>query len=333
MAYARILITPGEPAGIGPDVLIQAAQQAFPAELIAITDPALIAERARALHLPIKIIECDLADAERIPHQPGTLRIHRVTFSGLVTAGQLNKNHARDVLRSLQIAADACLHQQADGIVTGPVHKGIINDAGVTFTGHTEFFAQAANVAQTVMLFIVDDLKAALLTTHLPLKAVPAAITPAKLQAVLTILNHDLKKYFQINAPRILVAGLNPHAGEDGHMGREEIDIIKPVLEQLRQQGLCIDGPLPADTIFTPDVLQRGDVVLGMYHDQILPVIKYVGFDRAVNMTLGLPFVRTSVDHGTALDIAGKGGANAGSLCAAINLAIKTSAIPPSSIG
>ena len=322
MNLARILITPGEPAGIGPDVLIEAAQQPWNADLIAIADPALIAECAQLLQRPLQIIECDITDQNRIMHQPGSLRIHPVTFPGKITPGKLNIENAPAVMQCLQIAADACMNHQADAVVTGPVHKAIMNNAGIPFTGHTEFFANAANVTQTVMLFVVDNIKAALLTTHLPLKNVSAAITSEKLQSVLTILHHDLKKYFHMSHPRILVAGLNPHAGEDGHLGNEEIDIITPALTQLRQQGFHIDGPLPADTIFTPAVLHQADAVLGMYHDQILPVIKFMGFDRAVNMTLGLPFVRTSVDHGTALDIAGSGRANAGSLCAAITLAI-----------
>lgn len=322
MKIPRILITPGEPAGIGPDVLIQAAQQAWNAELIAMTDPAMIAERARELNLPISIIECDLQHQERTSHQAGTLHIHPVKFPGTVTAGKLNLDNAQTVLLSLQLAAAGCLNEEADAIVTGPVHKGVMNDAGITFSGHTEFFAQATGTEQTVMLFVVDQIKAALLTTHLPLKNVAAAVTHEKLLSVLNILHHDLKKYFHLHTPHILVAGLNPHAGEGGYLGREEIDIITPALQQLRQQGLDVEGPLPADTIFTPALLKHADAVLGMYHDQILPVIKYIGFDRAVNMTLGLPFVRTSVDHGTALDIAGSGLSNPGSMMAAIKLAI-----------
>lgn len=322
MKPPRILITPGEPAGIGPDVLIQAAQHAWDAELIAITDPAIIAERARALNIPINIIECDLLHHERTSHQAGTLHIHPVTFPEKVTAGKLTLNNAQTVLLALQLAAAGCLNEEADAIVTGPVHKGVMNDAGIAFSGHTEFFAQATGTEQTVMLFVVDQIKAALLTTHLPLKNVAAAVTHEKLLSVLNILHHDLKKYFHLHTPHILVAGLNPHAGESGHLGREEIDIIAPALEQLRQQGLDIEGPLPADTIFTPAKLQHADAILGMYHDQVLPVIKHIGFDRAVNMTLGLPFVRTSVDHGTALDIAGSGLSNPGSMMAALRLAI-----------
>ncbi len=322
MHRARILITPGEPAGIGPDVLIQAAQQPWQADLIAISDPALMQDRARALHLPLTIIECDLTDQERRLHQPGTLRVHPIRFTAPVIAGQLNIAHAKPILHSLQLAAQSCLSKHADALVTGPVHKGIMNEAGIPFTGHTEFLAEVCGVAQTAMLFVVDTLKAALVTTHIPLKDVPASVTAAKIQSILHIMQHDLKKYFGLEAPHILVAGLNPHAGENGHMGQEEITVIQPALEQLRREGLSLEGPLPADTLFTPAVLATGDAVLGMYHDQILPAIKQLGFDRAVNMTLGLPILRTSVDHGTALSLAGTGRADAGSLCAAISLAL-----------
>jgi 4-hydroxythreonine-4-phosphate dehydrogenase len=322
MMMPRILITPGEPAGIGPDVVLQAAQQTWPAELIAITDPAVLTARAKQINLPIKLIECDLKHAERAPHQPGTLSIHPVKFADVVP-GQLNHDNAAIVVNTLKIAAEQCQQHYANAVVTGPVHKGIINEAGIPFSGHTEFFAQAAGVTQTVMLFVVDQLKAALLTTHLPLKDVPAAVTRAKLISVLTILHHDLQKYFRVTDPTILVAGLNPHAGENGHMGREEIDVITPALEELHRQGMNIKGPLPADTIFTPGIISGADAVLGMYHDQILPVIKNIGFDRAVNMTLGLPYVRTSVDHGTALDVAGSGRADAGSMKAALRLAVE----------
>lgn len=325
MTKPRIVITPGEPAGIGPDVTIKAAQLAFDADLIAVTDPVMLAERARLLNLPLKIIECDLHDASIETHAPGSLRVHPVNFAVPVKPSELRKENAAAVARTLQIAADACVQHKASAVVTGPVQKNLMNDAGIAFTGHTEFFAKHAHVRQTVMLFVVDQLKAALVTTHLPLKEVAAAVTPAKIQDVLTIVHQDFKKYFRIPAPRMLVAGLNPHAGESGHLGREEIDVIQPALESLRKQGLQIEGPLPADTMFIPEMMKKADVMIGMYHDQILPVIKYIGFDRAVNMTLGLPYVRTSVDHGTALPLAGTGAANAGSLCAAIRLAIASS--------
>lgn len=330
MKLPRIVITPGEPAGIGPDVLLQAAQSPWDAELIAIADPVVLGVRAHAIKSPVKIIECSLEDAERVPHQPGTLRVYPVQFLDAVVPGKLNLHNTPVVIQSLQMAADACMKHLADAIVTGPIHKGILNDAGIPFTGHTEFLAQAAGVKQTVMLFVVDQLKTALLTTHLPLNKVAEAVTHDKLISVLTILHHDLKKYFGIASPRILITGLNPHAGENGHLGKEEIEIITPALNELRKRGMQLEGPLPADTTFTPDMLKTADAVLGMYHDQVLPVIKHIGFDRAVNMTLGLPFVRTSVDHGTALDLAGSGKTNDGSMRAAIKLAINAAALPSS---
>ena len=326
----NVTYTPGEPAGIGPDVVIQAAQQSFPADLIAISDPAMLAARAKLLNLPLKIIEINLDDKVRVLHQPGTLRVHPIQFPHAVQPGELARENALTVIHALQLATNTCFQNQADAIVTGPVQKSIINEAGFAFSGHTEFFANAANVKQTVMLFVIDKIKAAIVTTHLPLKDVPAAVTAERIMTVCTILNHYLKIYFHLAKPRILVAGLNPHAGEGGHLGKEEIQIMKPALQRLRDEGIQVEGPLPADTMFTPDVMQKGDVLLGMYHDQILPVVKHMGFDRAVNMTLGLPFIRTSVDHGTALTLAGKGGANPGSLVAAIQLAIATQ---PSSNG
>lgn len=329
MTTPRLLITPGEPAGIGPDVTIQAAMQNWHADLIAIADPDVMSARAKALNLPLKLIECDITNTEQAAHQAGCLRIHPMHFPAAVTLGKLNIENAGTVLKSLTIAADACMKNKSNILVTGPVHKAVMNNAGIPFSGHTEFLAQHAGVKQTVMLFVVDPLKAALLTTHLPLRDVAGAVTAEKIKSVITILHHDLKKYFNIPSPKILMAGLNPHAGEMGHMGREEIDIIQPALDQLRQQGLDIEGPLPADTLFTPSVLKKADVILGMYHDQILPVIKYLGFDRAVNVTLGLPYLRTSVDHGTALSIAGTPAVNAGSMCAALQLATATASSPP----
>lgn len=330
MNVPRIIITPGEPAGVGPDVLIQAAQLSWPVELVAITDPSMLAARAKTLQLALKIVECGLDHHAEKSHQTGVLHVHPVPFNTTVVPGKLDKEHAFTVMKTLQLAAHACLTGHAQAVVTGPVHKGVMNDAGIAFTGHTEFFAHTAHVSHTVMLFVVDQIKAALVTTHVPLKDVAHLATKEKITAVATILNDYLKSYFKISEPRILVAGLNPHAGEGGHLGMEEKLVIEPALAAMRAQGLLLEGPLPADTIFTPSVLQRGDAVLGMYHDQLLPVIKYAGFDRAVNVTLGLPFIRTSVDHGTALDLAGTGRANAGSLIAAIELAI---AIQPSSNG
>lgn len=322
MTLPRILMTPGEPAGIGPDVLIKAAQLPWPVEMVALTDPSMLASRAKKLGLPLKMVECTLDEPPQSPHQAGVLLVHPVLFNTTVIPGKLDKEHAFTVLKTLQLAAQTCLAGKAQAIVTAPVHKGILNDAGIAFSGHTEFFAHLANVPQTVMLFVVDQIKAALVTTHLPLKEVPPHLTKEKIVTVATLLHQYLKTYFKLDAPRLLVTGLNPHAGEGGHLGKEESLVIEPALAVLRAKGIKVEGPLPADTIFIPSVLQRGDAVLSMYHDQLLPVIKYAGFDRAVNVTLGLPFVRTSVDHGTALDLAGTGRANAGSLIEAIKLAI-----------
>ncbi len=316
----RILITPGEPAGIGPDITLKLIQQPFPHQLIAIADPDMMRARAEMLGLPVKINIVDL-NAANEKHQAGVLNMVPVTLDGKVTPGKLNTKHANYVLETLKTAATLCLEQKADGLATAPVHKGVINDAGIPFSGHTEFFAQCCGVPLTVMFFVVDDLKVALLTTHLPLKDVANAITPKRMEETIHILQKSLQTQFNIPTPRILVCGLNPHAGENGHLGREEIDIIAPTLERLRKtHGYHLRGPLPADTIFTPQQIKTGDAVLAMYHDQALPLIKYLGFDRAVNVTLGLPFIRTSVDHGTALDIAGTGKADIGSLVAAIKL-------------
>lgn len=319
----RILMTPGEPAGIGPDITIQIAQQPWAAELVAIADPDLLLQRARLLGLPLELIECNLEESST-PHQAGKLKILPVRLQGKkVEAGKLNPAHANYVIHTLEAAASCCLNQKTHALVTGPVNKSVINEAGIAFTGHTEFFAQQCRVNQTVMLFVVDDLKVALATTHLPLSQVPGAIQKETLRLVLITLNEGLKKQFSLAAPRILVCGLNPHAGENGYLGREEIDIITPLLVELRKQGYLLQGPLPADTIFTPKHLQQADAVLAMYHDQALPLVKYIGFNHAVNVTLGLPFIRTSVDHGTALDIAATGRADTGSMEAAIKLAIK----------
>jgi 4-hydroxythreonine-4-phosphate dehydrogenase len=321
-AVKRLLITPGEPAGIGPDITVQLAQQSFPAELVVIADPLLLSSRAKSLGLPLNIVECDLHAAPE-PNLSGTIKIIPQLLNTAVTSGKLNPANSEYVLRTLKTAADLCIKNQANGIVTGPVHKGVMNDAGISFSGHTEFFAEYCEVPQTVMLFVVNELKVALVTTHLPLSAVSQAITREKLQAVLAVLNTELKRQFHLSSPLILVCGLNPHAGENGYLGREEIDTVIPLLNELRAQGYQLEGPLPADTIFTQPYLERADAVLAMYHDQALPLVKYLGFGSAVNVTLGLPFVRTSVDHGTALDIAGSVKADAGSMVAAVRLAMK----------
>jgi len=318
----RILVTPGEPAGIGPDIVIQIAQLPWPVELVAIADPDLLTQRAKQLGLPLRLITGDSGQGQE-SHQPGSLKIIPVKLNIPAEPGTLNAGNSEYVLRTLEIAADLCKKNMADAVVTGPVHKGIINQANIPFTGHTEFFAHFCQVQHTVMLFVVDQMKVALATTHIPLAKVPHAITKERLHLVLSILNSELQQKFHIKSPRMLVCGLNPHAGEGGYLGREEIDVIAPVLKELQEQNYIVDGPLPADTIFTPKNLEQADVVLAMYHDQALPVVKYAGFGHAVNVTLGLPFVRTSVDHGTAIGIAGTGAADAGSMKAAIELAIK----------
>lgn len=318
----RLLITPGEPAGIGPDITVKLAQEAWDVEIIAIADPALLMERANQLGLPLVCVPCDL-QSPPTAHQPGQLKVLPISLHQPVTPGTLSTANAGYVLQTLNTAAELCLSNQADAIVTGPVHKGVMNEAGIPFSGHTEYFAEVCHVPQTIMLFVVEQLKVALMTTHLPLSAVPSAITQTKITSTLQLLNDELKTKFHVAAPRILVCGLNPHAGENGHLGREEIDVIRPAIETLRQQGLLIEGPLPADTVFTPPFMARAEVIVGMYHDQVLPVVKTLGFGNAVNVTLGLPFIRTSVDHGTALDVAGTGQADAGSLSVAMKLAVE----------
>jgi 4-hydroxythreonine-4-phosphate dehydrogenase len=319
----RLVLTPGEPAGIGPDITIMMAQQDWPAEIIVIADPVLLQERATQLSLPLKIEQADL-DLPVQASKAQTLKVLPIQ-AGSVTPGQLSIKNAAYVLETLALATKLCLEKKADAIVTGPVQKEIINQAGIAFSGHTEFFAEVSSVAQTIMLFVVNELKVALLTTHLPLANVPNAITSDKLKRTCLLLNNELKKWFGLNNPRIAICGLNPHAGEGGYLGREEIDTIIPAMQQLSAEGLCVIGPFPADTIFTPSQLIKADVVLAMYHDQALPVVKYAGFGNAVNVTLGLPFIRTSVDHGTALDKAGSGLADASSLIAAMQLALKLS--------
>lgn len=317
-----IVITPGEPAGIGPDLLIQLAQQAWPVELVACADPNLLLERAKTLSLPLTLGKYEPNDVPKA-HTAGHLSIVSVPLNASVKAGELNVNNGNYVVETLARACDGCLTGEFSAIVTGPVHKGIINDAGVSFSGHTEFFADRSGCDRVVMMLATEELRVALATTHLPLKDVSAAITQQSLHEVITILHHDLQTKFGIEKPVIYVCGLNPHAGEGGHMGTEEIDTIEPALESLQAQGIHLVGPLPADTLFQAKYLDHADAVLAMYHDQGLPVLKYQGFGRAVNITLGLPFIRTSVDHGTALELAGTGHADAGSFITALTLAIQ----------
>ncbi len=319
-SVARLFLTPGEPAGIGPDLVALAAGRRHGAELVAVADPSLLAQRARALKLRLTLREFDPSVPAR-PHQPGHLAIAPVALRAPARAGRLDPANAAYVLETLRRAVELCREKRRAALVTGPVHKGVINDAGMPFTGHTEYLAGLCGAPTPVMLLVAGTLRVALATTHLPLRDVPAAITAERLRAVLTVLAADLRTKLRIARPRILVAGLNPHAGEGGHLGREDADVIEPVVRELRARGLRLTGPLPADTLFTRERLREADAVLAMYHDQGLPVLKYAGFGEAVNVTLGLPLLRTSVDHGTALDLAGSGRADPGSLLAALRLA------------
>lgn len=321
MPLPRIILTSGEPAGIGPDLCIAIASRSWPCDLVVTGDMGLLEDRARQLNANIRFAAVEQF-AQRTVHQPGTLRVLHQPTSAAVRAGTVDVANARYVLKLLDSAADGCLRGDFDAMVTAPAQKSIINDAGIAFSGHTEYLAERTGAALPVMMLTAGRLRVALATTHLPLAAVSAAITRASLEQVLRILDHDLRTRFDLRAPRILVCGLNPHAGESGHLGREEIDVITPVLIALRSQGLQLIGPVPADTAFTPHQLEQADAVLAMYHDQGLPVLKYAGFGNAVNVTLGLPIIRTSVDHGTALKLAGTGHADAGSLVAAVEMAI-----------
>ncbi|MEQ6968720.1 4-hydroxythreonine-4-phosphate dehydrogenase PdxA [Pectobacterium sp. S5] len=318
----RVVITPGEPAGIGPDLVIALAQQAWPVELVICADPDLLLSRALQLSMPLTLRDYQPGQRAQ-PQQAGSLTILPIAAPATIIPGDLNVANSAYVVETLARACDGCLNGEFAALITGPVHKGIINDAGVPFSGHTEFFADRSHCERVVMMLATEELRVALATTHLPLAAVSAAITRQSLHEVITILHHDLQTKFGIAQPQIYVCGLNPHAGEGGHMGREELDVINPALDELRQQGITLVGPLPADTLFQPKYLQHADAVLAMYHDQGLPVLKYQGFGRAVNITLGLPFIRTSVDHGTALELAATGSADPGSFITALNLAIK----------
>lgn len=316
-----LVITPGEPAGVGPDLIISLAQMSWDLPWVVCADPQLLKTRAELLNLPLSLVEYDPATPPQI-HTPSQIYVLPIALHTNVIPSTLDTRNGLYVVETLARACDGCLNGEFSALVTGPVHKGIINDAGVHFTGHTEFFADRSHCERVVMMLATDTLRVALATTHLPLRDVADAITGELLHEIITILNHDLKTKFGIAEPQIYVCGLNPHAGESGHMGREEIDIIEPALTQLRQQGVHLHGPYPADTLFQPKYLTHADAVLAMYHDQGLPVLKYEGFGRAVNITLGLPFIRTSVDHGTALELAGTKSADAGSFCTALNLAI-----------
>lgn len=318
----RLAVTPGEPAGIGPDLCVQLAQSAQPHELVMIADPQLLCDRAQQLALPLTIRTFD----PKLPVQgtaAGEICVLPIQLRTNCVAGKLSAANGHYVLDTLATATDGCLDQTFAGLITAPVHKGVINEAGIPFSGHTEFLQERCQVDQVVMMLATAKLRVALVTTHLPLADVATAITAKKLSSVCRILHQDLQRYFGLPHPRILVCGLNPHAGESGHLGREEIEVIGPTLEQLRTEGLNLIGPLPADTLYTEHHLKHADATLAMYHDQGLPVLKYQGFGQAVNITLGLPIIRTSVDHGTALDLAGTGKADLGSLQTALSYAIQ----------
>jgi 4-hydroxythreonine-4-phosphate dehydrogenase len=320
-----LAVTAGEPAGIGPDLCVALARETLPCRLTVLGDIGVLRARAAQLGIAVEF----LAGGTVPPHRAGALHVRAVPVAAPVTAGRLDARNSAHVLALLDAALDGCLNGTFRAMVTAPVHKGIINDAGFAFTGHTEYLADRSATRRVVMMLAGGGLRVALATTHLPLREVADAITPDLLEEVLRILDADLKRKFGIDRPRILVAGLNPHAGESGHLGREEIDIVEPVLTRLRGEGLDLAGPLPADTLFSRIRHEPCDAVLAMYHDQGLPVLKFASFGAGVNVTLGLPFIRTSVDHGTALDLAGSGRAEVGSLMAAIGMALEMAARAP----
>lgn len=336
-----IAITAGEPAGIGPDLCLMLAQQSLNARVVVIADAEMLKARAAQLNLTIQIIPYT-ANTEQQHHGDGKLTVLHRPVGHAVSAGVLDAKNSTYVLETLKIATLGCINHEFSAMVTAPVHKGIINDAGIAFSGHTEFLAELCytnqgntnqvntnqgstdqvNPPHVVMMLVGGGMRVALATIHIALKDVPAAITQVSLESTLRMLHHELVQKFNIQNPRILVAGLNPHAGEDGYLGREEIEVINPVLDKLRAEGMQLIGALPADTLFAKHHLSTADAVLAMYHDQGLPVLKHASFGEGVNVTLGLPIIRTSVDHGTALDLAGSGNINIGSMLAAIDLAI-----------
>ncbi|MFW3897902.1 4-hydroxythreonine-4-phosphate dehydrogenase PdxA [Pseudomonas bharatica] len=321
MKLQRFALTPGEPAGIGPDLCLLLASQAQPHPLIAITSRDLLAERATQLGVAVDLLPVSPDAFPDAPAKAGSLYVWDTPLARPAVPGKLDKANAAFVLETLTRAGQGCLDGHFAGMITAPVHKGVINESGIPFSGHTEFLAELTHTAQVVMMLATRGLRVALVTTHLPLRDVADAITVERLERVTRILHADLQQKFGIAQPRILVCGLNPHAGEGGHLGREEIDIIEPTLERLRLEGMDLRGPLPADTLFTPKYLEHCDAVLAMYHDQGLPVLKFKGFGAALNVTLGLPIIRTSVDHGTALDLAGTGKVDTGSLQVALETA------------
>ncbi|WP_159739284.1 4-hydroxythreonine-4-phosphate dehydrogenase PdxA [Vibrio atypicus] len=323
MTVKRIIVTAGEPAGIGPDLVLALSKESWAHQIVVCADKALLKQRANELEIDVDLLDYN---PQSLPaaQKAGSLIVDHIPLAESVIAGELNEANGHYVLKTLERAALGCMNGEFDAIVTGPVHKGVINRAGVAFSGHTEFFAEKSNTPLVVMMLATEGLRVALVTTHIPLAYVSKAVTEERLEKIIHILHSDLVEKFAIPSPKIYVCGLNPHAGEDGCLGKEEIETITPTLEKLRQQdGIDLIGPLPADTIFNEKYLEEADAVLGMYHDQVLPVLKYKGFGRSVNITLGLPFIRTSVDHGTALDLAGTGNADTGSFRTALAHAIE----------
>ena len=319
MIMLPLYVTSGEPAGIGPDICLSLAGRVDKRPVVVLADMQMLQQRAEQLDNHVELVAYQ---GQQQPSLSGQLFVEHIPLIEPVELGQLNPANAAYVIEQLRRSAEYAMSGRSVGVATAPVQKSVINDAGITFSGHTEYYQEFAGVDRVVMMLATKTLRVALVTTHLPLRDVPDAITKERLHQVIDILIHDLKTKFKIATPRILVCGLNPHAGEDGYLGREEIEIINPVLETYRQQGIHISLRLPADTLFTPDHLKETDAVLAMYHDQGLPVLKSQGFGEAVNITLGLPFIRTSVDHGTALSLAGTGQAKSSSLHVAVDLAL-----------
>ena len=319
MIMLPLYVTSGEPTGIGPDICLSLAGRVDERPVVVLADMQMLRQRAKQLGNPVELVAYQGQEQSSLS---GQLFVEHIPLVEPVELGQLNPANAAYVIEQLRRSADYAMSGCSVGVATAPVQKSVINDAGITFSGHTEYYQEFAGVDRVVMMLATKTLRVALVTTHLPLRDVPDAITKQRLHQVIDILIHDLKTKFKIAKPRILVCGLNPHAGEDGYLGREEIEIINPVLETYRQQGIHISLSLPADTLFTPDHLKETEAVLAMYHDQGLPVLKSQGFGEAVNITLGLPFIRTSVDHGTALSLAGTGQAKSSSLHVAVDLAL-----------
>ena len=314
-----LYVTSGEPAGIGPDICLHLADRVDERPVVVLADLAMLAQRAQVLKMPVELIEYS---GQTASSEKGQLYVEHVPLQQAVVMGELNPQNAAYVLEQLRRSADYAMSGKSVGVATAPVQKSVINDAGIAFSGHTEYYQEFAGVPRVVMMLATKSLRVALATTHLPLRAVADAITAERLHQVIDILIHDLKSKFKIEQPNILVCGLNPHAGEGGYLGMEEIEVINPVLESYRAQGIQMSLSLPADTLFTPENLKDADAVLAMYHDQGLPVLKSQGFGEAINITLGLPFIRTSVDHGTALSLAGSGFAKSSSLHVAVDLAL-----------